>query len=422
MPDDTDIHVDTDRVRRHLDDLWEIGRTKTGGVTRLAYSEAETTAIEYVLEQLPDEYAVHTDPIGNVFATTDPDADRSIYVGSHLDSVYNGGKLDGALGVVAAMEAVEAVRRHDSEPPCPPTLTIFRAEESARFGRHTIGSRGALGRLQVDDLSATDENDVPLWQAMRRAGYHPENLSEPTIDLDRVAGFLELHIEQGRVLDDADEEVGVVTSVRAPVRYRLTVHGDDDHSGATPMGLRRDAVAGAAEMIGAIEEIGTAVADEGDLVATVGDVSPVDGAINKVCGEVSFPLDVRSTDTAVRDEAERRILDAIERIAEERELTVEREELDRSDPVSLDPGFADVLDASAAAAGAAYRRLPSGGGHDAMNFQLAGIPTGMLFVPSVDGVSHNPAEETDPDAIEAATASMARALLSFDPEETQRTG
>jgi hydantoinase/carbamoylase family amidase len=408
-----DQFIDSDRLTSRLDDLWEIGRTTNGGVTRLAYSSEETRAIEYILSELPDEYEVRTDSIGNVFATRFPDADQSLYLGSHLDTVYNGGRLDGTLGVVTALEAIEAVHRSDVDPPTPPTLTIFRGEESARFGQHTIGSRGALGLLTTDALASTDDSDIPVWQAMQRAGFRPDNLSEPSIDLDRVAGFLEVHIEQSRILDEADERIGVVTSIRAPVRYDVTVTGEYDHSGATPMNLRNDALAGAAEMITAIEEIGTTAAADGDLVATVGNVNAVDGAINTVCGTVEFPIDIRSNDVEYRDEIEARVRERIDAIAAERDIEIEADLLDRSEPVELDPDMIELLDSAAEAIETPYRRLPSGGGHDAMNFQQVGIPTGMVFTPSQDGISHSPKEQTPREAIADAARVLAHAIADL---------
>lgn len=399
--------VDLERITRRLDELVEIGSTSDGGVTRLAYSEAETRAFDYVRSELPAEYDVRTDSIGNLYGSLDHDADRTTLVGSHLDSVFNGGRLDGALGVVVAMEALEVISETDVRPEHPPTLAVFRGEESARFGQHTIGSRGALGMLTVDDFSHTDQNDVPLWLAMQREGLRPSDLSEPTIDLARVERFFEVHIEQGRVLDEADETLGIVTSVRAPVRYEATVVGSYDHSGATPMALRNDALAAAGEMIVAVED---AAAGREDVVATVGDVTARDGAINKVCGEVTFPVDIRSQEVAPRDAVESAVVERFADIADRRDVTVSTEELDRSTPVSLSPAAIETLDAAVAALDVPYRKLPSGGGHDAMNFQKADVPTGMLFVPSVDGISHSPREETPPESMEAAATALVRAI------------
>lgn len=407
--------VDTERINSYLDDIWNIGRTDGGGVTRLAYSDEETEAIEYICNKLGTEFDIETDDVGNVFATKSPDADRSLFLGSHLDSVFNGGRLDGALGVVAALIAIETAYGV-GDPPIPPTLAILRAEESSRFGQWGLGSRAALGHLTVEDFSATDSSSVPLWQAMQEQGFRPGNLSDPTIDLDRVAGFLELHIEQGRVLDESNHRLGVITSIRAPVRYRVTVTGNSDHSGATPMSMRRDAVTGGAEMVLAVEEVATEAAADGDVVATVGDISPANGAINKVCGEVTFPIDIRSNDSSYRKEVESAVLDRIEQIADDRGLTAETTRIDSSDPVDLDKSVTDRLTNVASSLDTDYRQLPSGGGHDAMNFQHADVPTGMLFVPSVNGISHNPQERTPDAAIRDATAVLAQAILEGLPD------
>ncbi len=419
MLDNSNIHselaseIDVDRVESRLDNLWDIGKTNNGGVTRLAYSDAETEAFEYLLAELPDTYDVMTDRIGNVFAAHDLEGDRLLLAGSHLDSVYNGGRLDGTLGVVTALEAIEAAHAIDEELAIEPVLCLFRAEESARFGQHTIGSRGALGLLTVDDLAAVDDEGVPVWQAMQRAGYYPEELDEPVIDPDRIEAFLEVHIEQGRVLDEHDDDVGVATSIRAPVRHRAIVTGDYDHSGATPMDLRTDALTAASEMITTIEDHGTCLAADGDLVATVGDFTAVNGAINKVCGEVTFPIDVRSNDVSYRREAETTLLDAIREIAVQRDISLELTELDRSDPVTLDDDIVGVLSAITDSVEIPSQQLSSGGGHDAMNFQTNGIPAGLLFVPSTDGISHSPQEATETSAIESVTETLAHSLVEF---------
>ena len=407
--------IDLDRIRRRLDALWEIGKTDDGGVTRLAYSDEETEAIEYVCSELDDDFEIRTDHLGNVFATPEPDAERSLFLGSHLDSVYNGGRLDGSLGVVVALEAIQTAYA-GGDPEIAPTLVIFRGEESSRFGQWAVGSRGALGQLTVEDLSATDQSDVPMWQAMQSQGLTPQNFSEPTIDMDRIAGFLETHIEQGRVLDEADERLGVVSSIRGPVRHRVTVEGDYDHSGATPMTLRRDAIAGGAEMVTAVETIASDAAEDGDLVGTVGEFSPAGGAINKVCGEVTFSIDIRSNDEPYRDDVESRVLDSIRSVADDRDLEVATELVDRSSPVELDERMRERVTDIVASLDVPYRTIPSGGGHDAMNVQHAGVPTGMVFVPSVDGISHSPKEETDPQAIREVTAVFARAIREGLPE------
>lgn len=407
--------IDPDRVQRRLDAVWDIGHTDGGGVTRLAYSDEETAAIEYIHEELDDAFEVRTDQVGNVFATREPNADRSLFLGSHLDSVHNGGRLDGALGVVVALEAIEAAYAA-GEPEVPPTLAIFRAEESSRFGQWAVGSRGALGQLTVEDLAATDQSNVPLWQAMQTQGLTPKNFTESTLDTERIACFLETHIEQGRVLDEADTHLGIVSSIRGPVRYRVTVEGDYDHSGATPMTLRRNAIAGGAEMVTAIERTATGAAEDGDIVATVGEFAPAKSAINKVCGEVTFSIDIRSNDEPYRDDVETQILDCVRAIADERELDITTTVVDRSPPVDLDDDIIDLLTGVVDSLDLSARAIPSGGGHDAMNFQHAGVPTGMVFVPSVDGISHSPKEETPAEAIREVAAVFTRAILEGPPK------
>ncbi len=418
--DPVTAQINLDRMERRLDELWEIGQTSRGGVTRLAYTEEESEAIEYVLDEAGGDYAVETDSIGNVFLTREPDAPRTVFIGSHLDTVFNAGRLDGTLGVVAALEAVDAVYAA-GEPACPPTIVICRGEESSRFGQHTIGSRGMLGMLKVEDFAATDQNRVPLWQAIQEAGFYPENLTEPTVDVERIGGFLETHIEQGRVLEEDGLDVGIVTGIRAPVRYRFTAQGEDDHSGATPMDRRRDALTAAAEMITTVEQLASDAAQQDDVVATVGDITAVEGAINKICGEVSFPLDLRSNDREYRDAVEERLLGELDAIADRRDVSLTREELDRSEPVDLDSSVNETLTAAAERTGVSYRHLPSGGGHDAMNFQLSDIPTGMVFVPSVEGISHNPQEATYSDSIEAAAKVLSRALCEMETDTGRQT-
>ncbi len=415
MTTETDLleYVDVSRIRRRLDELSEISST-TEGVTRLAYSEEENQAFEYLIDEIPDHYSIKEDSIGNLFATPDPDADRSVFTGSHLDTVFNGGHLDGALGVVTSLEAVNAIHRSDVDAAYPPTLAIFRAEESARFGYHTIGSRGALGMLETDTFAAADQNGVPLWRAMQDVGFQPTNLSEPSIELDRIAAFMEVHIEQGRVLEELENDVGIVSSIRAPVRYKCSVHGKYDHSGATPMGIRKDALTAASDMIVEIEAIAENGAEQGDMVGTVGTIESVDGSINQICGEVIFTIDLRSTNATHRDEIEEQIISEIENIADSREIGVETELIEETDPVHLDNGVVSCLESAAKRGGADHQIMPSGGGHDAMNFQLNNFPTGMLFVPSIDGVSHNPGEQTTSKGIEEATRTLAMGLAAYE--------
>ncbi len=407
--------INVDRIERRLDELWEIGSVAGGGVTRAAYSENENAAIDYIRDELPKHYEVRIDRFGNLFASEDLDSKRSLYVGSHLDTVYNGGKFDGTMGVVTGLEAIQSIDESDAEPETLPTLAIWRAEEPPRFGKTNFGARGALGRLTESDLKIKDADGISVREAMKSCGFNPTDLDNPTIDFERSAGFLETHPEQARVLEDEGINVGIVTSIRAPVRHRVTVTGRYDHSGATPMDLRRDALVGAAEMIQAIRTLGLYASKSGDAVATVGDITAVNGQLTAVCGEVQFPLDLRSNDEPYRDDIEQEILTQFEEIAERHDLEVETELIDRTSPVDLDPELVSMLESGADVLEIPYRKLPSGAGHDSRIIQLAGVPTGMLFAPSIDGISHNPEEDTPIDSIEDVTSVLQEALLSFPP-------
>lgn len=404
--------VDDDRIFTRLDELATIGETDQGGVTRLAYSDAENEAIAYIEEALPTGYSATFDVVGNFFAAPDPVPDESLLLGSHLDSVYNGGPLDGALGVIVALEAIEVAETVDEEYPIPPTLTVFRGEESARFGRGTIGSRAATGKLTEGDLEATDKNGVVLRDAIREAGFEPSTPGSKTLNPGDIHAFAETHIEQGPVLESSGNRLGIVTSIRAPVRYAVEVTGEYDHSGATPMGTRRDAIAAASEIVTAVESLGVEAATEGNIVATVTEFDALDTASNKICGRVSLTIDLRSIDHSYRDRVEDEIVATIRSIADEREITVNLEPYYRQDPVPLEDRVIDALEQHADAINTTHERLPSGGGHDGRHLQSIGIPSGMLFVPSINGVSHSPDEETIREAVVDAAAVFSRAIIN----------
>lgn len=406
----TDV-VEKERIFRRIDELAAIGGTEAGGVTRPAFSEDEALAIEYVLGELPDTYISSFDTVGNFYATPDPDADQTLLVGSHIDSVHNGGPLDGALGVIVALEAIDVAASLSDGCPVPPTLTIFRGEESARFGRGTIGSRAATGKLPGEDFGAEDRNGVSLREAVSNAGFELPTPGTLLLDSSEVHAYLETHIEQGPVLETAGTRLGIVTSIRAPVRYSIEVTGEYDHSGATPMNTRRDAIAGASDIVAAVESLGRKGAKEGNLVATVTEFDAHDTASNKICGRVSLTIDLRSIDEEFRDHIEQQLVEVIDAIAADRELTVTAEPYYRQEPVPLADWVIDSLEEHAEAIHTSHQRLPSGGGHDGRHLQSVGIPSGMLFVPSINGVSHSPGEKTVEDAVVDAAAVFARAIV-----------
>jgi hydantoinase/carbamoylase family amidase len=406
--------ISADRIKRRLKEVNKIGKTKDGGVTCHAYSKKEKEAFDYITEEIPESYQISVDTVGNLFATPDPDADNSLYLGSHLDSVRNGGKLDGKLGVITALEAIQAVEQSDEEPPIPPTLAVFRGEETARFDVGLIGSRSAVGLIKNEQLNAKDKSGTSLQEAIISSGFNPPEVGAPTIDLDRVGGFIELHIEQGPILDSEDIPVGIVDKVRGPLRDEVEVTGRYNHSGATPMDERRDALAGAAKMVTAVETIGKNRAKNKDIVTTVGDLKAPNASANKISGKVRFTIDYRSTDKSYRKDTVNKIRKKIEDISENRDLKVDIRQMEQIDPVELNQEMVNFLENSTREGEIEFKILPSGGGHDVMSFSNVGIPAGLVFTSCKKGLSHNPNEETSTQAMIDGTKTLAKAILNYD--------
>ena len=382
-----------------------------GGITREVYTPTYQAAVDLVSGWMEDAgLPTRLDAVGNLFgrwAGTDPDA-AAVLTGSHIDTTLNAGRYDGVLGVLGAIEAVRALRADGFAPRRPIELVAWAGEEP-RFGTGCVGSRAAAGVLERADLDALcDRHGVSMAAALIDAGFDPDRLADAVIDPAGVHALVELHIEQGIVLEQAGEPVGVVTAIAAPHDLRLTFRGAATHAGATPMALRRDALAGAAEAIVAVERIARE-SPSGSTVGTVGVIRARPGAINVVPGEVELDVDVRDTDLGAREQAVADAVAAAGAIAERRGLELERAEIVADVPVACDP---DVIDAAARAAealGLPYRRMTSGAYHDAM-IMGARVPIGMIFVPSRGGVSHHPDEFTAPEELERGVQVLAGTL------------
>ena len=314
--------------------------------------------------------------------------------GSHVDTTLNAGRYDGVLGVLGAIDAVRALRA-DGFAPRRAIEVVAWAGEEPRFGTGCVGSRAAAGALARADLDAlVDRDGVSMAAALRGAGFDPDRVADAAIDPAGVHALVELHIEQGIVLETAGEPLGVVTAIAAPHDFRLTFRGAATHAGATPMHLRRDALAGAAEAMVALERI-TRESPSGTTVGTVGVVRALPGAINVVPGVVELDVDVRDTDSESRESVVAGIEAAAREIAARRRLELDLTPIVEDVPVTCDPRVVDAAAAAAEALDLPYRRMTSGAYHDAM-IMGARVPIGMIFVPSRGGVSHHPDEYTAP--------------------------
>lgn len=336
----------------------------------------------------------------------------ALLIGSHLDSVRDGGRYDGPLGIMLGVEAVATLHQSGKRLPFPIEVIAFGDEEGSRFPAAMLTSRAVAGTLAPSALDIADAAGVSLAQAGVSLSDYLSAARTPGTTL----AYLEAHIEQGPVLEAEGRAVGTVTGIAAQLRYQAVVKGVAGHAGTSSMPLRRDALAGAAEMILAIETI--ARADASDLVATVGRIEALPGAPNVIAGEVRFSIDIRSGDEARRDRAAEAILDALATIADCRDLDVAIQRVHDLPASPCDPALMDLMDAAIADAGHPVRRLVSGAGHDAM-VMAALCPTAMLFIRCRHGISHNPAEHVDPaDAdvtLQVMLGFIDRLGATFDP-------
>jgi allantoate deiminase len=384
--------IDGERLWRRISDLGEIGRQEEGGVTRLSFTAEERAAKDRVVSYMKEAgLSVREDAAGNLFGRregSNPDA-PAVLIGSHVDSVYNGGNFDGPLGVLAGIEVLHAMEEQGMETEHPIEVVAFTDEEGARFSFGMIGSRALAGRLTSEDLENHEDTEgASIAEAMRTYGLDPERIGEAARPEDSVRAYVELHIEQGRVLENEDLPVGVVTGIAGPVWLRFSVVGETGHAGATPMGLRRDALAAAAEIMGLIE---AEASGTGTSVGTVGQLSLEPGGINIIPGRVEFSLDLRDIDEEVRDGVEARILKAAEEICRRRSVGLDVETLQRLAPAPCSEVVKSAAKKACERLGVRAHALPSGAGHDGMQLtQLC--PMGMIFVRSRDGVSHSPEE------------------------------
>jgi allantoate deiminase len=384
--------IDGERLWRRISDLGEIGKQDEGGVTRLSFTDEERAAKDKVVSYMEEAgLSVREDAAGNLFGRREGSNPESpaVLIGSHVDSVYNGGNFDGPLGVLAGIEVLQSMEEQGVETGHPIEVVAFTDEEGARFSFGMIGSRALAGRLTPEDLAKHEDTEgVSIAGAMRAYGLDPERIGEAARPTGSVKAYVELHIEQGRVLENEDLPAGVVTGIAGPVWLRFTIEGETGHAGATPMSLRRDALAAAAEIMGLIE---AEASGTGTSVGTVGQLSLEPGGINIIPGRVEFSLDLRDIDEEVRDRVEARILGGADEISERRGVGLEIQTLQRLAPAPCSELVKNAMARACERLGIRAHALPSGAGHDGM--QLTDLcPMGMIFVRSKDGVSHSPEE------------------------------
>lgn len=417
----TDLHINLERLKQDIKDLSEIGRDESDfGIYRLAYTEADLAARRWLMDQLRQaELETWMDGAANVYGRLPGKQDGpTVLVGSHTDTVPAGGALDGALGVLAGMECLRVIKEAGLTLRYPIELVDF-ADEEGRFGG-MLGSQAMVGDLTPEDVrQKVDPEGVPLTSHMEARGLDPSGLLEARRDPNAFKAYLELHIEQGPVLDHEQVPVGVVDGIAGIFKWQVQLIGKPNHAGATPMRLRQDAFSGLAEFS---QEIPRVLSEDGseDSRATIGKVDLLPGFPHTIAGEAQFTLVVRDPDPEVLDNLEKAFRKVLSAIARMRRLQFRYDRLSWIDPVQSDEQLVDMLENCAQELGFDYQRLTSGAGHDAQ-FVSRVAPTAMIFVPSKDGVSHAPGEWTDWHDIEKGANLLLQGLLRLAEPKAKKT-
>ncbi|WP_459878095.1 M20 family metallo-hydrolase [Campylobacter concisus] len=411
--------INSKRFEANFNAISEFGALKGGGLTRLAFSKEDLEARKFLINLIEKNgFKLKIDNVGNIYAIYDDgcEADaKPVCVGSHIDSVPNGGFYDGTLGVMAGLEALSFIKEAGIKLKRPLWLINFSCEESSRFKTATIGSKIISGKLSQQRLhELKDEDGISLFEAMSAAGFKPQNLDEAILKENSLHAYLELHIEQGPVLERSAISVGVVSGIAAPIRFEITIQGKADHSGATPMNMRSDALLAASHIIIAANKFAK---NKKTAVATVGYVHAKPGVLNVVPGEARLGVDLRDIDKASLAELNLELRNFVGELSRELKFSYEIRELSSDEPVKLSEHAINLLEDEAKKLGIKTLTLPSGAGHDAMNLTKLASSVGMLFIPCVDGISHNVKEAINFDDAVFATKILTNALIRLSNEE-----
>jgi beta-ureidopropionase / N-carbamoyl-L-amino-acid hydrolase len=397
-------------ARKTISDLREL-RALTAdehGAQRIAWTPTWLKArawFQSKLAELPVEH--HLDAAGNSWTTLQGDSERVLILGSHLDSVPNGGWLDGSLGVLAAFEVLRGLAEDfHGRPPVTIRLVDWADEEGARFGRSLFGSSAFAGTHSIQaDRGRTDRNGVRLEDALRQCQIDIDRIGDAGSERGQAGAYLELHIEQGPVLEAMHLPLGVVLGTKGVERHAITFHGQEAHSGSTPMGARRDALAAAAKLA---LEIRSLARKHPDAVATMGSVKTFPGIVTAVVGRCETTLDMRDLDAGVLASMLADAREASQRFAEEERCTVDWSRIWSIEPIPFDSRLIEFCDQAVRETAGGSHQLPSGPLHDAAEVARAGIPVVMMFTQSLAGLSHNPAEDTRIEDLELAVQAFDR--------------
>ncbi|MEM1309482.1 MAG: M20 family metallo-hydrolase [Cyanobacteria bacterium P01_H01_bin.153] len=409
-----DLRINCDRLLHRIDQLAQIGAIAGGGVCRLALTDEDKAGRDLVVSWMQElGLTITIDQLGNVVGTR-PGlvAGAPVMTGSHIDTVATGGRYDGNLGVLAGLEVIATLNEHHIQTQYPLAVAFFTNEEGARFHPDMMGSWAFSGGLSSDAaLAEVGIDGTTVAAELTRIGY----AGTVPCGSQPVKAFVELHVEQGPVLEQEGVQIGAVTGVQGMSWQELTVTGVSNHAGTTPMSLRHDAGYGASAIAVASREL--ALSMGGNQVATVGAIQLKPGLVNVIAKEARMTVDLRNTYAARLRQAETQLAEQIEAIAQKEGLNVTSRSLARFEPVTFDPVLVEQVAQTAQALGYSAKRMPSGAGHDA-GMIAAIAPTAMIFVPSVNGLSHNVREYTAPEDLANGSNVLLQVLLQLASSST----
>ncbi len=405
--------ADATRIENRIEALSQFGANEDGGVDRVAYSPADLEARAWAMAEMKAMGLknVRIDTGGNILGRrpgTDPAA-KPIMFGSHIDSVLGGGNYDGQAGVVAAFEVIDLLNAGNVQTRSPLDVVIFSNEEGG-----LIGSLAITGRLGPETLKGASDSGLTIREGIKAIGGNPDRLEDAVIEEGALKAFFELHIEQGAFLDQDNVDIGVVEGIVGIEWWDVTLEGVSNHAGTTPMNQRTDALVAASRLVLAINNIG--LTTQGRQVATVGRIEALPGAPNVIPGDVTMSLEIRDLDAEKIESVYQSVREAAARIADETGVVITFENLNvASHPALTDPAIRTLIANAATSLDLSHRMMPSGAGHDAQDM-AAIAPTGMIFVPSVGGVSHSPNEFTNAQDIANGADVLLRSILEVDKQ------
>lgn len=414
----TNLRVNTQRLLGRIEELARIGAIEGGGVCRLALSGEDKAGRDLVVRWMRDAgLAVAIDRIGNVIGVRPGRAEGPpVMTGSHIDTVRTGGRYDGNLGVLAGLEVIETLNDAGIKTERPVAVAFFTNEEGARFAPDMMGSLVFVGGLSAEDALATTGIDgAAVGDCLREIGYDGSaEYGDP-----KVRAFVELHVEQGPVLEAEGVDIGAVEGVQGISWTEYTIEGVSNHAGTTPMRMRHDAGYAAAAIAAEVRRVAREMG--GDQVGTVGAITLKPNLVNVVPNHAVMTVDLRNTEEALLRRAEQQVAAFVTELAAAEGVKISSRSLARFEPVDFDPGLVDRIEKAARDRGHSVKRMPSGAGHDAQ--MLARVcPTAMIFVPSVGGISHNVKEFTQDADIEAGANLLLSVLCELADERTAAAG